>query len=204
MTITRVEAAPGDAWSGLVMVSIPLVPDVTDPKPITGFLDNSWLTFLPVSNSYAQYPSSYSLLTPRSATPGRGFWAYFDPDEDAAARAYPLGELLPTDQPAVIQLEPGWNLIGCPFATPVTWDTSTIMVRKLNGTTTSLAESAALVRTFVWGWQRSISNPDTGEYVLVADKTLYPTAEGQLEPWQGYWIKAMIACDLIIPAPSAQ
>lgn len=193
LTIDRIEPDPGDAWSGLAMVSLPSEPDKTDPKIVAGFDGNYWLGYCLNMGGYVQYPDSWLWFGGGNPTPGRGFWARF-PD---AGTAFSLSGTVPRqDQPYTIHLQPGWNIIGNPFVSPVAWSTSAIQVRATGYAQMPLSQASALVASYLWGW-----NNATGEYYLVCDPS---TASGQvtsIQPWQGYWIKAKAPCDLIIPAP---
>jgi hypothetical protein len=106
---------------------------------------------------------------------------------------------LPAQDVAVeISLKAGWNLIGTPFASPVTFSLANFQVREPGKTAVSLGSAAGVASSFMWGWKPSGSS---GSYVLVTDTSRVPSAEGTLKPWLGYWMKASKACTLIIPAP---
>jgi len=173
------------------MVSLPVVPDTTDPKPVVGFEDNYWYLFDPSTNAYVGYPDARTMLDPVAGTPGRGFWAEFA----AGASLNPSGTIPAQDQPASIHLRPGWNLIGQPFISRVKWDLDRLQVVS-RGLTKALRDSRDAVYGYVWGWRAS-----TGTYYLVHDTSVVPSAYGYLDPWQAFWIKAIKACDLILPAP---
>lgn len=195
ITITYVEALPGDAWTGLAMVSLPIIPDNTDPKVTAGFSGNGWCAFITLSNTYAVYPDTATWLEPADQTPGRGFWAYFE------SASQPYGTIPPQDRPATIRLHPGWNLIGTPFIKEVVWDLSTITVREPGSEAKPLGEMETVAASYLWGWQQDPNDPRTGSYYLVYDATLAPGIENKLKPWRGYWIKAYKECDLILPPP---
>lgn len=195
ITLTYVDTTPGDAWRGLAMVSLPIIPDHTDPKPVTGFSADSWCTFLPSANDYAVYPDAETWFDPAEATPGRGFWARFE------TAAVPYGTIPSQDEPAVIHLVKGWNQFGTPFIAEVPWDPSVISVREPGSAAKPLAQMDNAVATYAWGWRQDAVNPSTGSYYLVYDTSLAPEPDGKLEPWRAYWIRAYKECDLIIPAP---
>ncbi len=193
LNMDRIEPDPGDAWSGLAMVSLPFEPDETDPKTVLGFDGDYWLGYCLSMGGYVQYPDSWLWFGGDNPTPGRGFWARF---ADAGA-AFSLSGTAPRqDQPFTIHLQPGWNIIGNPFVSPVAWSTSAIQVQAAGYAQMPLSQASALVASYLWGWDNT-----AGEYYLVCDPN---TASGQvtsIQPWQGYWIKAKALCDLIIPAP---
>ena len=194
--VTYVDAMPGDDWRGLAMVSLPIIPDETDPKLEVGFSENYWLTYLPQSNTYATYPQRLTWLEPAEATPGRGFWAYFN-----ASSASPRGTIPPQDKSATISLKKGWNLVGTPFINPVKWSLNNLKVRTSGGVVKSLRNATDLVAGYAWGWRQNASDPGTGSYYLVYDSSVMPGIDDQLLPWRAYWIKANCDCELIIPAP---
>ncbi len=194
--VTFVEnAVPGDGWLGLSMVSLPIIPDETDPKKEIGFSANYWLTYLPESNKYAIYPDRLTWFDPVEATPGRGFWAYFE------NLASPCGTIPPQDRPAVISLKKGWNLVGTPFINPVKWSLTGFRVRTTDGVVKTLRNASDLVPGYAWGWQQDPQDPRTGSYYLVYDSSITPGVADEMLPWRAYWIKASAACDLIIPPP---
>ena len=198
VVVTYVDVTPEDAWVGLAMVSLPIIPDDIDPKNVAGFYGNEWSTYLPDANAYVGYPDELTWFEPTYMTPGRGFWAYFYP-----SGAVPYGTIPPQDQPAAIHLERGWNLVGQPFVSPVVWDLSLLMVREPGEDAKTLAESADVTPGFAWGWRQNPDNPAQGSYYLVYDSSLAPEVDGTLEPWRAYWIKAYKECYLILPAPGA-
>ena len=96
----------------------------------------------------------------------------------------------------------GWNIIGNPFLSPVQWNVANILVN--NGSSTkslSDAKTAGWCADYAWGWKQSSSDPTKGSYVLVYDASVVSGVEGSLKPWNGYWLKAAVDCELILPAP---
>lgn len=189
--VSYTDSQPGDAWRGLAMVSMPIIPDLTDPKAVVGFAGNAWSMYWTSAGQYISYgadPERFTWLSPREATPGRGFWARFD-----GQAPMPVGTIPPQDREAVIRLYPGWNLIGQPFITPVVWDMDRIEV-EASGVRRALKGCDAVAQ-FAWGW-----DPAVGSYYLVSDPTLVPGATDSLAPWQAYWIKARRECSLILTA----
>ena len=191
---TYKECVPGDAWSGLALVSLPIEPDYADPKISTGFL-NYWSAFIPQEQRYSPYASSdrYEWFRIPAQTPGRGFWAMFDTKPSVV----PSGNIPDQASNRVIRLYPGWNLIGSPFAAPVEWGIERIMVRTPGGVAQTLSKRTDLANCWLWGWRPDADLPNRGSYYLVTEYSL----DCNLEPWKGYWIKARQECELIIPAP---
>ncbi len=192
LRVTIVDAAPS-GWTGMSMVSVPIIPDVKNPKTVVGFNGNSWWAFLPASNSYATYPDTRSFFDPLANTPGRGFWAFF------VTPGAPVGTIPDQTKATSVSLATGWNLMGQPFVTPVDWDLDAITVRSAGGVKTLRAASAAgWVTAYAWGWHPD-SSAAGGSYYLVYDPSLIPTAVGQMSAWQGYWMRATVNCEIIFP-----
>ena len=185
------DSNPGTAWQGIAMVSLPIVPDSTDPKAVVGFDGNYWYLLDASTGAYVGYPDTRTMLDPAAKTPGRGFWARFA----AGASPHPCGTIPDQTQAASIHLLPGWNLIGQPFIKQVKWDLSAIQVTS-DGVTNALRDAYDAVCGYAWGWNASVA-----AYYLVYDASIAPPANRYLDPWQAFWIKAAKECDLILPAP---
>ncbi len=196
ITVTYINTVPGTSWKGLTMLSLPIIPDQTDPKFATRFYGNGWCSFITDLNKYSVYPDSRCWLLPAEKTPGRGFWARFQ------STTIPYGSIPNQNQSTRIHLQPGWNLIGNPFITAVKWDIELITVQRSGTQAITLKNAKDMVCSYAWGWKQNVLDPNSGSYDLVYDETLMPDATSSLMPWQGYWIKAMEECELILPTPS--
>lgn len=197
LSIKVVEVSPGDAWQGLCMVSLPIIPDDTDPKNVVGFSGNAWAFFNVSTNAFSVYSDKATWFIPVDETPGRGYWARFN-----TTGSEPTGMIPAQDKPITLYLKPGWNLIGQPFITPVKWDLSAIKIAA--GTQEKSLEEAAnagWVGDYAWGWTPNSDLAAGGEYYLVYDNSILSDAVGELAPWQAYWIFANYNCELILPAP---
>ncbi len=188
--VSFVRTNAGAAWHAIAMVSIPVIPDYTDPKLVVGFSANNWQMYRPETGAYSGYPESATWFTPVENAPGRGFWAAFSTDGRSAVGTIPAQNVERT-----IDLKRGWNIIGVPFIKPVKWDVDAVKV-EVAGVRKSLAASADVLSNFAWGW-----NSTTGAYFLVADASVGAGATDLLQPWQAYWVKATSACKLVLPAP---
>lgn len=195
ITIKYYKSIPGNKWKGMTMVSLPIIPESNDPFTVVNFANNYWCSFDPISNQYYQYPQAQSLFNPIDKTPSRGFWS-----KSGDTIATPYGKLPDQEKPYSIHLKAGWNIIGNPFVSEVTWSTKSIQVKEAGKNAVKL-ESSLIVNSFLWGWQQDNINPNTGSYYLVCDSNLNPKASNKFESWKGYWIMAEKECDLIIPAP---
>jgi hypothetical protein len=176
------------------MVSLPIVPDTQDPKPIVGFFNNSWSAYLAASGVYATYPNALSWFNPQSSTPGRGFWAFFE------THLTPEGTIPNQTVSTKVHLYRGWNLVGNPFAGAVKWDLSAIKIY-YGSSVNSLGSAASLglVAGYAWGWQPDSTLAARGKYFLVYDSSVMTGIADQLEPWQAYWIRSSVDCDIEFP-----
>jgi hypothetical protein len=195
VTVTYVDTR-GITWNGLAVVACPIIPSNTDPKTVIGFKDNSWYSYITDQNKYATYPDSLTLFTSPAKTPGKGFWARFNPDTPV-----PVGEIPSQSAPVTIHLIAGWNLVGQPFLSEMTWDHDAMQVVVSGQPAKSLGDSQGIVADFAWGWEQNPSDPSTGAYYLISDARRFPSAEHVLAPWRAYWVRAYAECDLILPPP---
>ncbi len=188
-----VEVAPlrlGGAFpAGLSIISLPMLPLDGNPTSILG-ID-------PVQLRIAWWdPAAGAYRTANDITalePGKAYWVRL---------SAPVERLLSgVKAPSAIRLQPGWNLFGVTQAQgAVVWDVEQIRVRK-DEQLLSLAQAqqAGWIEDYAWGWQQDVNDPNTGSYVLIYDANLIPGIRNTLEPWKGYWIKANVECDLILP-----
>ena len=188
-------------WTGLAMVSVPLIPNKADPGEAIDF--SSWMRYDPEHNKYIVYGSPddaghFTWFEPAADVPGRGYWGYWQ----NPGTKLPEGTAPSQTTGVSIPLKAGWNIIGNPFLSPLQWRTANILVK--NGSTTKTladAKTAGWCVDYLWGWEQSSSNPLTGSYVLIYDTELFSGVEGWMKPWTGYWFKALVDCELILPAP---
>lgn len=197
ITITRQQTKVAEAFLGLSMVSLPMVPDIENPKTAVGFYGECWASYNPELGIYHTYPDIATYLQPRDNTAGRGFWAAF-----TGNISDPLGYATPLNKAVPLHLYPGWNIIGNPYNASIPWDTDSIMI-KLNGSTEWLpmGQCGDSIRNYAIGWQQDSVNPLTGAYYPVAD-VVEDGVLNSLAPWRAYWIKVFEECDLLLPVPS--
>jgi len=188
-------SGPSFVLNGMDMISIPLLP--TDGFPDSVFSQTpaygvaAWLPALAAYKIYSWLPGGTQAYDFPSVQPGMGMWIKSNVTKVIA----PSGTLV-TQNPFPISLDPtgtGWNLIGCPFATPIDWSTVQVSV---NNTLYLLSTAAAngWVRGYAWFY-----DPTSNSY-----KLLDPTRTGAdryMRPWRGYWIRTLTNCVLEIPAP---
>ena len=101
------------------MISLPMYPEDPSPSAVLGDIlgpydDTKWRLFWwdPRKKTYTECPDVPPF------TPGRGYWLITrDPKELYTGP----GVSVPPDT-FEVTLQPGWNMIGCPFAFPVGWN----------------------------------------------------------------------------------
>jgi len=199
LTITRQQTTVAEAWQGLTIAALPMVPDIIDPKLAVGFTNNSWASYDTDLGVYHAYPDVACWLQPSENTPGRGFWGAF-----AAGTQDPLGYATPLNSQVDIHLYPGWNLVGNPYNATVNWEPDRIKIRVAGSVDwVAMSDSTDSIRDYAIGWQQNPANPLTGEYYPIANDT----SEGvynYMAPWRAVWIKAFVECDLLFPPPIEQ
>lgn len=193
-TIAPLVAGPTWSTNGLDMVSVPMIPNDTEPYKVFGetpaFALALWSTDWLDYKVWSTLPEIKGDPGFDDVAPGVGYWI----KSKEAKTIAPIGKLVSTQEPFTVWLKAGWNLIGCPFTHSVAY--SDLKVNR-NGQITSLANAAAngIVNSYAWTYDRT-----TGAYKLVdAVKT---GAIRNMEPWHGYWIKAALDCGLVIPVPA--
>lgn len=201
LNVTSVEKTDTNgAWNGISMVSVPLIPDVADPKLSLDFYNDCWDMYSTQKGAYITYSKDTNYLTWLTAdnvSLCNGFWARFD-----GVGVVPDATIPPQDSPVKIHLYTGWNLIGQPFMSSIDWDPTKITVT-CNNITKTLANSKNIVSDYAWGWKQNDSDPLTGAYYLIYDSVVKPGIITKLDPWRAYWIEAYSDCDITFPAPES-
>lgn len=124
---------------------------------------------------------------------GLGFWLDLGAQQalnttGGAPVVNPVGIRLFTEKTlpnGAVQNPGGWNLIGAPFTFPVDWNAVSV---QYNGTSYRLEEAVAqnVIRPALIGYAN-------GDYYF----QIAPL--GQLQPFNGYWVRALQDCILIVP-----
>ncbi|MEZ8220061.1 hypothetical protein GG496_000228, partial [Candidatus Fervidibacteria bacterium JGI MDM2 JNZ-1-D12] len=184
VTIDLEIAEPPQFPSGIGMFTVPF------------FFDNASLESV-LSNP--NFPTAVWDVTKKDyvpfdqITPGQAFWAKFS---DVFTPDFVQRGISPSqNEPFVIPLKAGWNMVGPVFLKPIFWDVNSIKVRR-NGVEDSLAQAqqAGWVEDYAWEWEQDANDPFKGKYVLIYDTSIIPGVQGQLEPWKGYWVYAHTDC----------
>jgi len=172
--------------AGWHMISVPGdVCGANDPEAVFGD-DVSPLYlfhFDPQAGRYKMYPPSGELVI----SPGKGYWIRL---YDMAILDVDLRRT--SESLATIALSPGWNQIGHPLSLPV--PISALQVRYKEQ---ELSLLDAQARDWVSGYLFRY-DPIKQRYEVV------DPMEGCLEPWRGYWMRAYVDCELVIPLEQCQ
>ncbi|MBA7494122.1 hypothetical protein ES702_04695 [subsurface metagenome] len=176
---------PAGKWK---MISIPFTLD--DPNPNAVLVDDlgsqndaiwklyRWNT---ANRSYDKYPYTGDFAA------AKAFWII---SKDAKTADTGPGTDVGRETNFVINLPSGWSQIGNPFPFSVGW--GEVMVRK-DGEVISISEAQARgwARDKIWSW-------DGDSYIY------YPAPGGQLVPYEGHWVRALLNCELLVPPSEAQ
>jgi len=175
---------------GVDMVSLPVIPIDTDPDLIlTNAAALDIVRWLPVQAKYSFFNTDNDFP---GITAGSGFWV----NPAASVKLEPRGKLADQTQAFAIQMFIGWNQFGSVFTAPINWAATRV---RYQGQTVPIAQAAAngWIRDYAWGYNKS-----TRSYFLV-----HATQQGatrQIVPWRGYWIRALVDCELILVPAGAQ
>ncbi len=168
------------------MISIPFTLD--NPSPNAVLVDDLgeqndavWKLYRwDTSNeSYDKYPYVGDFA------PGKAFWII---SQDAKTVDTGPGTDIRTD--FVINLSSGWSHIGNPLPFSVDW--AKVMVKKDSEVVSIYqAQDNGWVRDKIWYW-------DGDSYIYFA------TPGGELLPHEGYWVRALLDCELWVPPDEVQ
>jgi len=171
------------------MFSVPAVLDYPSPSSVVeddlGEQDDTvwkiyrWNT---ETGSYSKYPDIPDI------TPGKAFWII---TRDSKSIDVGSGDCVDTSSDYAVSLSQGWNQIGSPFLFSV--DFEDVKVKKGPAIVSiQQAQENGWVRDKIWYW-------DGLTYVF------YRAPDGTLDPWEGYWVKALVSdCELLIPPVKAK
>ncbi len=175
---------PGTIPARLTLWSISLSQNGGFTKAQLGLADVPMVRWEPASQQFVQVAPDEPLL------PGRAYWL----KPSSSVRLQVSGQV--ASGSLTIPLVAGWNQIGNPFLSEIAWDSSSVRVRRgSEERTLSQATAAGWITGHLWAWQPNPSDPSRGQYVLVSN---LPNTRNRLQPWQGYWLYAHEACELIL------
>jgi hypothetical protein len=209
-----VKAAYSQNMPGLRLMSIPLREMEAEPAAALSLSDVKTARW--VNGEYRIYPADpYANFRPPDSPvdyppAGIGYWSKTQTEGEVRPVGVPAPTRFFRGEELVegyrIRLNSGWNMIGNPFLEAVHWDLDAIRVTHAgSGETKTLrqAQKAGWVEDYAWGWEPDAHDATTGQYRLIFDESIQEV-EHELRPWQGYWIKARQACELLLnPTPPA-
>lgn len=209
---------PVNSAPAIDMVCMPLTAPNRDAGTLFGF-DRSRLMQIarwdPVERTYLRYGDNY--FPPLD--PGAAVWVYpgasypaeavdtanvpspADPDYPVSASSRyrlfkPYGRLWDAATDCELVMKTGWNQFGSPYLSSV--QLSRVKVA-YQGKTVSIDQAAqnGWIRNYAWMWDVASQT-----YKLV--HTFRPdTFSRTIDTWRGYWIKLLVDCVVILPAPGA-
>ncbi len=180
---------PFESGIGLFMVSLPISMD-KQWHEILGIPEDQMklAIYEPTEGRYRLY----SELTEeeRKPKPGVGVWIKLDNPVQTTL----TGILPKSREPFVINLKPGWQIIGVPWQ--VKW--ANLKVRKDgNELTFQQAAEQSVVHEILWTW-----DPEIGDYQMVWGGVSGIGLLETLDVFKGYWVLAFEECQLVVPPKS--
>jgi hypothetical protein len=180
---------PFERGPGLFTVSLPISVD-RQWHEILGIPEDQMklAIYSPQENRYLLYNE----LAPeqRKPKPGVGVWIKLSNSVQTTVTGVPPK----ASEPFVINLYPGWQIIGVPWQ--VKW--ANLKVRKGNEELPiSQAAERGWVYEILWTWDDQV-----GDYQMVWAGVSGLGFEEMLRPLMGYWILALEECQLVIPPKS--
>lgn len=108
-------------------------------------------------------------------------------------------QLYSQTSPCPIALKAGWNQMGSPYLLSTGLASSTVTYQ---GQTVSFNQATenGWVKGYAWMWDPAAGARSAAQ----GYKLVHPSASGALrtiDPWRGYWIKAVVDCTLTLSAP---
>ncbi|MFC1718540.1 hypothetical protein ACFL6S_33095 [Candidatus Poribacteria bacterium] len=187
--VNDLELTDSIAAASYRIISIPLDLDNADPasslQPSLGEQTvTTWRIF-----GYDSVSESYS--ENQTLALSRGYWLFSKEAADIAI----AGVTVNPSEDFAIPLSKGWNMVGNPYAFDVYWGNAVIRV---SGVEYRLNDSDAnqYVRQRYW-WYDDAS-PDSINNGIFESVSGPFDAEHKLQPWHGYAVYALEACDLVI------
>ena len=163
--------------AGIQMIAIPYLLDNPDASYVLSIPSPKVARWDPVSATYRYYPERIA----KDFLPGAGYWVKLDSSITIRLE----GEEVDVARPFTIPLRAGWNQIGNPFPFEVGWNSAEVVHE---GRRLSLSEAVKE------GWISGVI------YWYEPPRYRWARApEGTLLPWRGYWVRAFVDCDLVLP-----
>ena len=158
--------------SGLALVSTPYDYSSQDAAAMLGLTASATKLARWTGTAYAIYPQPPA----DRFRPGAGYFMQLN----QAVQITKHGTSVPTTKPFAIQVQPGWNMIGNPFPFIVNWQDTKVQVGQ-EVITQQEAIARDIIKSALWTYSNS-------QYRLLF----------QMAQWEGYWVKAVQPCTLLI------
>jgi subtilase family serine protease len=162
---------------GLQMISLPESYPGVSLDSLFGYTGVKLAVWTPTDVSYALTPTAPA----NQIVLGQGYWVRFP----QAISVTQQGTLASTASPFVVQLQPGWNMIGDPYPTAVP-----VTSIEFDSETLTFAQAASGTNPLIGGTV----------YEYNASSNLYSPAS-TLSPDLGYWIYDYAATDMDVISP---
>ncbi|HIE51328.1 MAG TPA: hypothetical protein EYP85_06180, partial [Armatimonadetes bacterium] len=182
---------------GLHFLAFPAIPLDPDPakalQGLTGTL--KFARYNPDLLDYVKYSDnpSHPLL---QVQPGAGYWCYLESEATLTLQ----GTTTP-NQPFDIPVFNGWTMAGNPFNAKLTWSLADLQVVQKGQVVGSLGspEGRSKMEPYGWAWVN-------GQYVLVFDRSKFgfEKVKGELNEWEGVWLKGKAEGVALRVAPSTK
>ncbi|MEI6309980.1 MAG: extracellular solute-binding protein, partial [bacterium] len=162
------------------MLSLPVMPDSSNPSVVFGSLPSGWLLYAWDAANGRYLGKDLIVLNQEEA-----YWLKVSTAVSYSVIGQPNGAAQ-----TEIDLSLGWNMIGVPYGSPIPW--STVLVSKDGNPPVSLDQAVASnwIQGTLFRWSGS------------AYQALTSTTGGSFLPLSGYWAKAKVGgVQLILPKP---
>ncbi len=173
------------------MVTLTLIPSSADPAVVFGDAATAanvqMAEWSPNLAEYLFYPAR----APRAAAQlwgGAGFWVKPLVTQDVEVS----GQLASQTSAYRVPLSAGWNQVGSVFVKPIQIGAMQVVYQ---GQTRTLADAArqGWIRDYAWGFDPAAANPGDYYFLVMAG-----TNRTTFDPGRGYWIRALVDCDLVL------
>jgi len=192
--ITLSTTLPTATWT---MLSVPASPVVAAVDSVLGD-DLGPLSFGPDSGWMLTRWEKDRFKTPEELEPGKGYWIYVKGTASDSVTVDVSGYSTPSNEPFTVRLSKGWNQIGTPRSSSVSWDSAIqVGVWDSAGYHTipiEEAESTGVCRNVVWWLDGKSFNFGSTS----------PDDSTEVSPWVGYYCYSYAdSCELKFPPVEA-
>jgi hypothetical protein len=184
-----------DPLRGVSMVSVPFTFLNTDAEHVfqsLGGLEGTNAALVRWDPSATPQPTYRFFPHPfvSNIEPGAGYWLM---NRQLTPVVFPDDrQTVPSTDPYPINLDPGWNQIGCPFTSTVRFDQAKVV------------GSDGIERSVLDAGNAGLIVPTLFAYDPLANDYTFPTVLGDMvmEPYVGYWMLVLRPITFVFPAPT--